>query len=65
MRSFIFIKFLLQIANSQFDRIEINKKVLLLKDELTKIRANFDSQDYELEIIPYESLWEMVVEMLR
>lgn len=65
VRSFIFIKFLLQIANSQFDKIEINKKVLLLKDGLTKIRANFDSQDYELEIIPYESLWEMVVEMLR
>lgn len=64
-RSFIFIKFLLQIANSHFDQKEISKKVVLLKDELTKIRASFDRQDYELEIIPYEAVWEMVVEMLE
>ena len=64
-RSFIFIKFLLQIANSHFDQKEISKKVELLKNELTKIRASFDRQDYELEIIPYEAVWEMVVEMLR
>ncbi len=63
-RSFIFIKFLLQIANSQFDKKEINQKIFRLQDELTQIRANFDRQDYELEIIPYEALWEMVVEML-
>lgn len=63
-RSFIFIKFLLQIANSQFDKKEINPKISRLQDELSKIGANFDSQDYELEIIPYEALWEMVVEML-
>lgn len=63
-RSFIFIKLLLQVANSQFDKKEIRQKIFRLQEELTKVRANFDSQDYELEIIPYEALWEMVVEML-
>ena len=63
-RSNVFIKMLLQIPNSDFHKAGVEKKTKNYFNQLKSKPLEVASQVYELEIIPYEDLWEFVLESL-
>lgn len=60
-RSYYFIKMLLTIPFAQFDPRVTEGKVAKLKEKMDKIPFQVDNQTHEIEIIPYEHLWEMAM----
>lgn len=64
-RSYYFIKMLLTIPFAQFDPDEIQKKVAAYRLKMDKIPFQVANQTHEVEIIPYEDLWEMVLDSLK
>lgn len=64
-RSYYFIKMLLVIPFAQFDADAVASKVVGFQQKLSKIPFQVANQTHEIEIIPYEDLWEMMMEGLR
>jgi hypothetical protein len=60
-RSYYFIKMLLAIPFVQFDGKLVEVKVKSYKQKLSSVPFHVDNQSHELEIIPYERLWEMAM----
>jgi hypothetical protein len=65
LRSFNFIKMLLQIPLAQFDEGLIEKRVERYRLKLEETPLQVANQTYEIEIIPYEVLWELALESVR
>ncbi|MEO1628103.1 MAG: hypothetical protein AAFV25_23340, partial [Bacteroidota bacterium] len=63
-RSNVFIKMLLQIPKANFHREAVTRKTKNLRDRLDNVPLEVARQSAEIEIIPYEDLWEYVLEML-
>ncbi len=63
-RSNCFIKMLLQIPNGYFNKIAIERKSVKYVKLLKASDVEFVSQTYEIELIPYEHLWEMALNSL-
>ena len=63
-RSKCFIKMLLQIPKRHFNRIAVNRHTQKLKEKLKSMPIYEAKQSFEIEIIPYETLWEMVLDSL-
>jgi len=63
-RSNCFIKMLLQIPKANFHQVAVERKVEKYLERLRDFPLNLSSQSHEIEIIPYESLWTMVLETL-
>ncbi len=60
-RSNCLIKMLLQIPICSFHRIAVERKTGKYLDKLKKVPLEVAKQTHEIEIIPYENLWEMAV----
>ena len=63
-RSYFFLKMLLQIPMAQFDRKEVEPKAERFLEKLKSHPLQLANQTYEIEIVPYEDLWEMALEAL-
>ena len=63
-RSYYFLKMLLQIPLGQFDRAVIEPKAARFYEKLRSIPLQVANQTYEIEIMPYEDLWELALESL-
>jgi len=63
-RSYYFIKMLLQIPLSGFDLPTISKKSSQYREKLDTMPQQVANQTYEMEIIPYEQLWTIILEIL-
>lgn len=63
-RSNCFIKMLLQIPNSDFHKAGVERKAKKYVTQLQSVPLEIANQAYEVEIIPYEDLWEIVIESL-
>jgi len=63
-RSNCFIHMLLQIPEAAFHRTAVKRKVTLLEKQLAKTAQQTSFYNNELEIIPYEHLWEILLETL-
>lgn len=63
-RSNVFIKMLLQIPKANFHREAVVRKTKQLRERLDNVPLEVARQSSEIEIIPYEDLWEYVLEML-
>ena len=64
-RSNCFIKMLMKIPNASFHPVRVRNHT---KDYWKKLKAapmTISEQSYEVEIIPYEDLWELVLEILE
>jgi hypothetical protein len=61
MRSYYFIKLLLQIPLGQYDVEVIQRKAGRYLDKLKDVPLEVANQIHEIEIIPYEHLWTMAV----
>lgn len=64
-RSNCFIKMLLQIPLANFHKEAVARKVEKHLKALKSLEAGTASQSHEIEIVPYEALWEMAVESLQ
>lgn len=63
-RSNCFIRMLLQIPEGAFHRAAVKRKVVLLEKQLSKTEQQTSFYANELEIIPYEHLWEILLKTL-
>lgn len=59
-RSDIFIKMLLLFPSCSFDKEVIREKAAPMLQELADVPLESASQSFEIEIIPYEDLWELI-----
>lgn len=65
VRSNIFIKMLLLLVKNNFNPKTARIEVKHLLEELVKHPFNILTSDHELEIIPYEHLWELLLSLDR
>ncbi len=63
-RSYYFIRMLLQIPMGQFERTAVCERSARLLEGLRSAPLQLANQTHEIEIIPYEDLWEMVLESI-
>ncbi len=63
-RSNCFLKMLLQIPHAAFHREAVVRKAQRYRDMLSQMPIEIANQPHEIEIIPYEDLWEMILELL-
>jgi len=63
-RANCFIKMLLQMAKADFNRIRTERYAEKYKVKLLTMPLNIAAHSIEVEIIPYEHLWEMVLNLL-
>lgn len=63
-RSNCFIHMLLQIPRADFNRMRTERYAEKYAKKLRIVPMNMASQGVEVEIIPYEDLWEIVLELL-
>ncbi len=61
-RSNCFIKMLLQIPKSKFQTNSLIRKTEQLVELLKSVPLEYARQTSEIEIIPYEDLWELVLD---
>lgn len=64
-RRFNFIKALLQIPAGHFDWEEVEKRARRYMDKLKDMPVQVADQVDEIEIIPYENLWELARELVQ
>lgn len=65
IRSYYFLRMLLQIPLGQFDVEEIEKKVHKYRELLAENPISIANQIYEIEIVPYEVLWQLAMESVK
>jgi len=64
-RSNCFIKMLLRVAKADFNPLRAKRYAEPLVSKLKSMPLAFSNQTVEVEIIPYEDLWKMVLELLE
>jgi hypothetical protein len=65
MRSYIFIKMLVAIPKHSFHKAAVLRHTQQLARKLETQPLEVADQDHKIEIIPYETLWEMSIDMLE
>ncbi|MBL7775342.1 MAG: hypothetical protein JNK89_05035, partial [Saprospiraceae bacterium] len=63
-RSNCFLNMLLQVPQAAFQREAANERAQRFRSRLGEKPIELANQTHEIEIIPYEDLWEMALEML-
>ena len=63
-RSNCFIKMLLKLPEADYHPIRVARYTEKLKTRLELTPMNVSEQFYEIEIIPYEHLWDLVIDLL-
>jgi hypothetical protein len=64
-RSNCFLKMLLELPLNGFHRAAVERKAEKWQKKMAEVPFDIVSQSHEMEIIPYEVLWELVVESLE
>lgn len=64
-RSNCFIKMLLLLPKCNFHRVAVERKSKVLRTKLASVPLEIARQSAEIEIFPYEDLWEIVMDMLE
>ena len=64
-RANLFIKMLLKVADVDFHPIAAKRHTKDLHDKLLASNPSVNFQSTEIEVIPYEKLWEIVLELLE
>jgi hypothetical protein len=64
LRSFYFIKMLLTIPAGSFDPDAARQKAAKYREKLLDNKLSSAQQTYQIEIIPYEKLWEFALNSL-
>lgn len=64
-RSNCFIKMLLQIPISGFHKAGVERRAQRYFEKMQTMEINFNNQAHELEIIPFEKMWEFILVSLQ
>jgi hypothetical protein len=64
-RSYYFLKMLLYIPTSGFDPVQSSSKAEKYYQKLKETPLQIANQTHEIEVIPYEMLWEITIESLH
>ncbi len=64
LRSNCFIRALLQVPISSFHKNGVNRRAKKYIDQLKTVPLEIANQSHEVEVIPYEDLWEFVIDSL-
>ena len=64
-RSNLFIKMLLKVADADFHPIAVERYTKEMNAKLLASTQSANFQSTEIEVIPYEKLWEIVMELLE
>ncbi|PHN04789.1 hypothetical protein [Flavilitoribacter nigricans] len=64
-RSNIFIRMLLEVPKGNFRRVQVIKRTEKLRPRLDEVPLEIASQSHDLEIIPYEDAWKILLELLE
>jgi hypothetical protein len=64
IRSYYFIKLLLTIPQAGFHQVAVRRHTKTDLEKLQRASSEFSQQFHKIEIIPYELLWEMALQML-
>lgn len=64
-RSNCFIKMLLTIPTNNFHPVAARRKTKNLLDKLARVPFQLSQQPSEVEVIPYEHLWEIILNFLK
>lgn len=64
-RSRCFLHMLLELPINGFHRVAVERNAKKWQDKLAEMPFDIVSQSHEVEIIPFETLWELVVESLK
>jgi len=64
LRTNLFIKMLNNLVRADFNRIRTERYVEPMWEQLQSVPINISEQGIEVEILPFEQLWPMVLEML-
>lgn len=64
-RSNCFIKMLCKIPDSNYHPIALKRNTKSLLNKLSETQYSYSDNPAEIEVIPYENLWEIVLEILR
>ena len=64
-RSNCFTKMLLKVLESGFHKAGVQRKAEKYLKQLQSVPLDVANQPFEIEIIPYENLWEIVIETLE
>jgi hypothetical protein len=64
-RSNCFIKMLLQIPAANFHHVATIRKAEKLTRQLQAVTLDYANQSHDVEIVPYEHLWDMVLKSLQ
>ncbi len=65
LRSNCMIKMLLELPNVSYNLNGVNRRVHKYYEKLKAAPADIAHQNYEIEIIPYEDLWKMALDLLK
>ena len=64
-RSNLFVRLLLEIPKRNFSFTQISRKTEKLVARLHEAPLEIANQSHDLEILPYEDTWEIILEELR
>jgi len=64
-RSNCFIKMLMQLPVANFHKVAVIRKTKTYTERLKLVPLEKAKQDYEIEIVPYEILWDCVLDSLQ
>ena len=64
-RSNCFIKMLLQLPKAGFHNLRVHRYAKKYHEKLLSVPLEMSKQPTEIELIPYEDLWELVLELLE
>lgn len=65
LRSNCFVKMILKIPDANYHPVAVQRHVQKYHKKLLSTTQEISEQSAEIEIIPYENLWEMVLELLE
>lgn len=60
-----FIKMLLQIPISGFHRAGVERRAKRYLDKMQEIEINFNNQAHEVEVLPFETMWQFILDALQ
>lgn len=64
-RSNCFIKMLVEIPKQNFNKIRVDRHTSSLKSKLYAAQIELLNQPFEVEVVPYENLWEIIINSLE
>ena len=65
LRSNCFIKMMLKLPDTNFHPVAVQRHTKKLYKKLSQTKPDIREHSSHIEIIPYETLWEMVLELLE